>query len=142
MILSSQVVGSATQKDGRIQVSELHLTDEVVAELRFFYTALANTDTAAILNSRAAAYNAALAAIPSVTVTMDDGTVATVRTYDFGNMDLRLTAGQKTALQTAKLVIDAVRPLLRIYYNLTPTQQAFVLAHTPWFVGVLAVVNG
>jgi len=143
MITSSQIAANEVQSDGRRYVTELHVTDEAAQPLlRYAYLALAGDDVTAIMNARASAYNAVQAAIPTVTVIMDDGTTATVKTDQFGNLDLRLTAAQKSALVTARNVIDAIRPLLRIYYSLTPAQQAFVLAHTPWWNGVLAVVNG
>jgi hypothetical protein len=133
MITSAQILGIFPQADGREYVIEQQVDDTTGPEL-FVYLAPQGTDTNAVMTARTAAINAAINAIPSWTVTMDDGTTATVKTWGLSaNLSLQLTTAQKSALQTAKTVIEAVLPLLAVYYSLTPTQQAFVTTHSPWF---------
>lgn len=141
MITSARILSQSPQADGRVYVVEIQ-TDDTSGDQQFLYLALPDDNPTAIMQARTVAINAAINAIPTVTVTMQDGTTATIKTYEFGNMSLVLTASQRTAMQTAQNVIDAVRPLIRIYNNLTPAQQQFVINHTPWFAQALEAVNG
>jgi hypothetical protein len=140
MIVSSTIARAELQKDGRSYVTELH-SDDARGTLRFEYLADAGADHAAILKSRAATLNAEEAAVPVVQITHDDGTVSTFRAH-VGDFDFRLTNAQKTALVNARNVIEAARPFVALFRSLTPPQQQFVLAHTPWLAHVLTVLNG
>lgn len=140
MITSAFIQSTNPQRDGRVQVVEIQV-DDAAGPLRYEYLREAGDDETAIMQARTAQINSDLAAIPNATITQDDATILTIRAY-FPSTSLQLTTGQKSALVTARNVINAVKPFVKVYQTLSASQQQFVLAHSPWFSQVLDVLNG
>jgi hypothetical protein len=141
MITSSQILSINSQIDGRKYVIESH-TDSELGVLLYSYLGPANVDTNAVMLARAEAYNAHEEAAPTFNITNDDDIVTSIKGYLLTkNFNLKLTSSQKTAVNTTINVLNAIRPLLRIFRSLSVAKQNQILEHTPILANLLTALE-